>query len=573
MPRADVGAVLGLVAIGVVVPAVLAGAFHAFSIPRNDDWAYRRDLFEFVRTGHMSFAGWGAMSLVGQILWGAMFAAVFGDQAWAPGAAVAVLATAGLVAAYALARSALSRRAALACVLVVLVLPGFALSTSSFMTDVPAFSAEVLCLAIAAIALRREGRARWGLLAAALVVGCFGFSVREFDVAAPLAAVGALALQDRRHRRTYGLAAAALAVVCGSIYLWSAHVPGAQSLPLAISGLVRFVKGVGNSYFTLSFGLAPLLPVVLHRSRARWSARYLLLPIAALAAGAALLSADHSLFSGNYLLQQGATGAAVLTGRPALFPGVAWWALQLAALTGGILMAAVFGTVSRPSLPSARLGNSRGLLVLFSMLTALFLFLFQGLTKGTVFDRYLWPLDFSLAVLLLARRPVPSPRPKGTGAHVRRSGTLAGDAGAHAGRPGTSGPHVPVLVATAAFSAVVAAVAAVITLNADAYDAARWTAGNKAVAAGVPATMVDAGFEWVGNHQTGIALPGRRVLGAPFYDAWYDQMFPAFAECAFVSGNKVSLTWLTPLAKVTYQEFGFAGPEVLYVYLVRQPGC
>ena len=69
--------------IGVVLPAVLAGAFHVFSIPRNDDWAYRRDLWEFVRTGHLSFAGWGAMTLVGQILWGALFAAVFGTQAWA----------------------------------------------------------------------------------------------------------------------------------------------------------------------------------------------------------------------------------------------------------------------------------------------------------------------------------------------------------------------------------------------------------------------------------------------------------------------------------------------------------
>ena len=64
----------------------------------------------------------------------------------------------------------------------------------------------------------------------------------------------------------------------------------------------------------------------------------------------------------------------------------------------------------------------------------------------------------------------------------------------------------------------VAAVATVITLNADAYDAARWSAGDKAVAAGVPATMVDAGFEWVGSHQSAVALPGRRVPGSPFYE-------------------------------------------------------
>jgi len=49
---------VALVVIGVVVPAVLAGTSHVFSIPSNDDWAYRRDLWEFVRTAHMSFAGW-----------------------------------------------------------------------------------------------------------------------------------------------------------------------------------------------------------------------------------------------------------------------------------------------------------------------------------------------------------------------------------------------------------------------------------------------------------------------------------------------------------------------------------
>lgn len=571
MPAADAGAVLALVVIGVVVPAVLAGAFHVFSIPRNDDWAYRRDLWEFVRTGHMSFAGWGAMSLVGQILWGAMFAAVFGTHAWVPGAAVAVLATAGLAAAYGLGRLVLSRTAAVACVLVALALPGFALSTSSFMTDVPAFAADVVCLAIGAAALRREGRARWGWLVAALAVGCFGFSVREFDIAAPLAGIGALALQDRRHRLTYALAATGLMVACGAIYWWAAHVPGAQNVPLALSAPVRFTKGLGNSYFTLSFGLTPLLPTVVRRYWPGFSARDLLAPIGALAAGALLLAGDHTLFNGNYLLPQGATGAAVLTGRPALFPGAVWWALQLVALVGGAGLAAVATTLSRPSLSSAssaRLSYPRVLLVLFSVLTALFLCLFQGLTKGTVFDRYLWPLGFSLAVLLLARRAVPSPRAPVTGPalHARRRRTQARG-------PTTAPPRLAVLLSTAVLATVVAAVAAVITLNADAYDAARWSAGDKAVAAGVPATMVDAGFEWVGSHQPGVAVPGRRVPGNPFYETWYDQMFPAFAECAFASGNLVTLMSLKPLATVTYQELGFARPETIYVYLVRQPGC
>jgi hypothetical protein len=539
----------------------LAGTFHVLSIPRNDDWAYRRDLWNFVHTGHLSFVGWGAMSLVGQVLWGAMFAVVFGTHAWVPGAAVAVLATAGVAAAYAVARSILPRGGAAACALVTMALPGFALNTSSFMTDVPAFAADAGCLALGAAALRRVGPARWGLLAAALGVGCFGFSVREFDIAAPLAAIAALALQDRRHRPAYALAGAGLLVACGAIYLWASRAPGSQNVPLTLSAPVRFIRGLGLSYFSLALGLAPLLPAALRRCRARLWARNLLPPTAALAAGVVLLATNHSLFSGNYLMQQGATGAAVLTGRPVLFPGVIWWVLQILALAGGTALAAVAGAVGRRSFPSDAGAYPHVLLALFGLLTALFLCFYQGLTKGTVFDRYLWPLAFALAVLLVAQRAAPSAglHSKGSGGHAR-------------GSP-PAGLRRPSGLATVALATVIAAVATALTLNADAYDAARWSGGNQAVAAGIPATMVDAGLEWVGSHQPGVAVAGRQVPGRPFYLTWYDQMFPAFQECAFVSGNQVSLSSLRRIARVTYQEFGVAGPEQLYVYLVRQPGC
>ncbi len=374
----------------------------------------------------MSFAGWGAMTLVGQVLWGALFAAVFGTQAWAPGAAVAVLATAGLVAAYAVARSVLSR--------------GKALRLRAGGTGAAGLRPEHVQLHDRRTrifgASRLPGRSPWppsggrGGLAGACWRRHWPWAASAFPSASstlprpwPPSAPSP--------SRTAVIASPTAWPPLASSWPAGAFIFGPpmsrerRTYRLALSGPVRFIKGVGNSYFTVSLGLVPLLPAAVRRSWPQLSARPVLVALGTLVAGALLLVSDHTLFNGNYLLQQGATGAAVLTGRPALFPSAVWWALQLVALAGGALLAAVAATLGRQSSSARRLSYPRVLLVLFSILTAIFLCFFEGLTRGTVFDRYLWPLDFSLAVLLLARRPAPSPqarRPGHTGARRGRRG-------------------------------------------------------------------------------------------------------------------------------------------------------
>ena len=151
--------VVGLVAMGVALPAAVALWSHVFGIPRYDDWAYRRVLSEFVNTGHISLVGWGAMTLVGQLLWAAPFVIVFGGHPWVAGVSVAVASGIGIAGAYWLARAVVGRAWGAACTLLVLAVPGFLVNTSTFMTDLPAFSAEVACLALGVAALGRTGRA------------------------------------------------------------------------------------------------------------------------------------------------------------------------------------------------------------------------------------------------------------------------------------------------------------------------------------------------------------------------------------------------------------------------------
>ncbi len=48
---------------------------------------------------------------------------------------------------------------------------------------------------------------------------------------------------------------------------------------------------------------------------------------------------------------------------------------------------------------------------------------------------------------------------------------------------------------------------------------------------------------------------------------------PGFRDCAFVSGSPVAKAHVALLGTVRYQEVGFAVPEDLYIYGVRDRAC
>jgi len=586
---ADAGLAVLLVVVGVAVPVLLAAWAHALDIPRNDDWSYRLVLFRFVRTGHYKLQGWGAMTLVGQVMWAAPFVVLFGPRPWVPGVSIAVISAIGVLGAYWLARYLLPRWWAAACVLCALAFPGFLLNTSSFMTDVPAFSAAIGCLVLGVAAAKRAGAMRWGFLAGSLALGCFGFSVREFDLAAPAAVLVVMACQDRGRLRLYVVCAGALLVACAAILGWTAQLPGAQAVlgvagraeralsavgtsgALATSGALGpspqpFWQVVGTSlqsfvesYFTLAFALAPLLALMAERL-SKWALglaprwyRSLHVPgiLAVLVLGVALLATNGSVFVGNYLAQQGATANEELPGsRPVLFPGPVWLGLGGVAVVAGTLLAVVLLYAAHelrsirswpvPSQPE------RDMLVVFSALTGGGLAIYGVFLKGEMFDRYLWPLIFSLAVLFAQ-------------AHLKS---------ARRARP-RLGSRVLALV----LGAVAATIACAITVNSDVFDGARWSAGEQLVAMGVPATKVDAGFEWVGYHFAGLAVHGREVQGEPAYDKSYEAIFPGFSACAIVSSSKLRDQRLELIGAVPYKELGFAVTEHLYLYRVVSSAC
>jgi hypothetical protein len=113
----------------------------------------------------------------------------------------------------------------------------------------------------------------------------------------------------------------------------------------------------------------------------------------------------------------------------------------------------------------------------------------------------------------------------------------------------------------------------VLLANADAFEAARWRMGERAVARGIPAGTVDAGLEWVAFHATGVAKPYAKAPdGWSRYDAWW----PSFRLCAMASTSPIDRPDLTliDVNPAAYRLLLVAGPtQPLYLYRAAGAGC
>ena len=260
--RRDVWIVLGLMALAVGLPTLVGIASGAIAIPHNDDFAYRRPALLLFQTGRLELSGWAVMTLVGQLFATMPLLWLTSGSAVAFAATTMAFAVVGIVAGYALARRILSPGLAGFAVLLALIIPGFMLYTTAYMTEVPAFAMEVSCLALGAVAIGRPpDRDRWSWLAASLAVGCYGFATREYALAAPIAVLVAAGASDRADRRLpYAVGLAGVVVVCGAIYVFASNLAGQGTvgLDLPTPGTTRRVL---DSVTVLSLGARAGTPV------------------------------------------------------------------------------------------------------------------------------------------------------------------------------------------------------------------------------------------------------------------------------------------------------------------------
>ena len=547
-----------LVLVAVVLPLVVGALAGALEIPRNDDWSYRRIAIDMARTGRLVLDGICAPIIIGQTLFTQPFLWLSGLQPWAFTVVGVIFAVGGILSAYALARQLLpAREAALAAALLALF-PGYLAYATSFMSDVPALAAQFVCLALGALAIRRRPT-HIGLLLVSVAVGVFGFSIREFAVAAPASVLVAAVIAERRRPRIWGLVIA-VAACCAAIYLWKLTLPG-QLPPVdpgyGAPGAIRLAIS------TVAFVLSPAAIIAAIRWHPHWKRIDVLIgaELGGLLVAARLVEwrAEGSMpwiILNNLASQYGAPAPNVLDGnRPLLFTDGVWMVVNCLALGATVFVFAIGAGIAGAHLRRTRslsvllerLGSSAVILLLFALAVGVGLTVFA--LSRPIHDRYFWPLIPPVAALYLY---VPGNlEPSGTGVpSTRLAKFLVGSA--------------------AVFGGVLAVISFIFMVNANAFDAARWRAGEELVRFGIPADEIDAGYEWMGFHATSPGDPTRLGSTDPFYRFWW----PAFRECGLVSSKLTDRPNAQLVGTTEYALNLVTGPvETLYLYRLSGPGC
>jgi len=542
-------AVLGLVALG--IPLWLSAAAGAIGVPGNDAWVYMRGADSLYRTGSIDMPGHTAAA-IGQIVMVQPLLWLPGGNPWAYTAFGLVMALIGVAATYLLARRFVGTGSAVLVVLLVVAFPGFARESASFMTDVPAYALVMLCLLLGTRWLQGDGGR--ATLVASLAAGVLGVSIREFAIAAPSAILVAAWARNRADERAW------LAVVSGlfaagvvGVLIISASTPGNGGPPEPLD--IRRLIINGPIFTTLAAVLLPAIIVATGRRMATFSPRHLIL-----GAGLAclLVVTPAGPFIGNTWMLGGLGGDAFLSGSRDPVMGDLIWALSgqlavFAAILGAALAvrwahrytARVDSRSTAMGLPIRIARSSEAPLVLFLAAYAAGLVVYA--LFGRLLDRYLYPMVPAAAILLL--------RGFGQASRLGRSRALSHTAFAW--------------LLVSAF---------VIAANSFAYDAARWRAGEGAVAMGYDARTVDAGYEWVGFHATSPGSPGSGPGGFDSSNGatWYKGALTTVSPCAVLSNTPLDDidVRLISVDRSAYRQYLFFGPaEPLYLYGVLADGC
>jgi hypothetical protein len=543
--RFDRAVLVGLALLSIALPLLVAWSGGALGIPRNDDFSYEGILFHWSRTGSLRFDNWPAMTLVGQLAIARPVVDLLGARVTALQILTTLVGALGACATYLLLCRVAVRRLAVVGVLTTLLGPLWAPLAASFMTDVWAYTAIMVCLLLGSAGLSSDHTRRLVLLLSSAATGLVAVGIRESAFLAPVAVLGVAgwSFAFRRRGRARGptaeswrngdgvvlvLIVVGLAVSVGLILGWRASIPfGGQSSLKTVRATIEdpgridiwgsAIEPMFKSLFTLGLLTVPATALISVRSLIRRLAHP-----PAVAAGAVLIAATVSITAwwlgpvGNYVTRELAPSLSF--GAPDdRMPSALWTAIAaLSAYSCFVLVLCVVSAIdhlivrerSRNRQPDvAPKKAARDVVTTFSLLS-FGLMILSGPFRQPIYDRHLLPLVPFVATFVLLE------------GGLRRFARER--------------------FAVAAYGAVAAfaVLGLVFSTSTALYDGKRWEAASSLVASGVDPLRIDGGLDWVGFHSS---EPQRVQQVAVPQDTWWALSYRDFRPCVLIASGDAEL--------------------------------
>lgn len=487
--------IIGLLAvIGVALPVAIASRYGALGIPRSDDWSYLLTMYRWLEDGKLTFNGWVSMTLIGQVLIAAPIAAVAGRNITLIQLSTALIGLVGLLGVVWIGRQIV--RPAWWAVFVaatIAVGPLWGPLAPTFMTDVPAFTFQMLSLAAAIIAFRSRPVALRPLVVS-VAIGFIGVSIRQYAIIPVIAillvaALSLIATRDWRRLRSVGVIAGVFFVATVALLVWWSGLPDSKSLsptvpnPHLISAM--FIKDAG---FLRLAGLL-LLPVLALAGpvaivRRAWAASSRLTLGLTIAMAVWLVTmyvrVPRTPFVGNYMAREGVLSIDVLAGnRPDVIPSPIFNLLVFVGSLAGIVivLAAVPFLMDLPRRVRERdVAPANASVAVLGFVIAGFAAAYSlAISTGLpVYDRYALPVLPLVAFLVLRST-------RGESRAVRSA--------------------TPRRVWAGVTIALLAVLGLAYTVDSASFDGTRWKVSEMATDAGYKPLQVGGGFEWLSYHR------------------------------------------------------------------------
>lgn len=215
-----------------VVLAILVDPRGDF--PLNDDWSYGKAVENLVVEGRLAFTDWSEMTLLTQLLWGALFCRIGGFSFTALRLSTLVLSLVGVLATYgAIRRVGAKPRVALLGALTLALNPIYFCLSYTFMTDVPFIAIAMVSVYFFVRYLEDARTPDYALGVLAMIAALY---VRQFALLIPLGFAVALVAQRGFGKRPLCLAAAPLALALLALWLHKTILTHLGALPALYAG-------------------------------------------------------------------------------------------------------------------------------------------------------------------------------------------------------------------------------------------------------------------------------------------------------------------------------------------------